>query len=308
MPHVHLLTTGGTIAHSEGSLVSGGGLLEHLGVQSDDVQWTFEEASRIPSSQMTPAMQVELARQIDNAAEQTRADTIVVSHGTDSLEESAFMADMLCSTNTPVVFTGAMRSGHGGDGPMNLRDAASAGLDATQAGLGTVVVMAGSIHAASEARKLHSSADDAFVSRDPLGSVDRGSVRWSGRTPLRVHMPMITPKEDVWIIRLGAGAGPAQIHAAQRSSPAGVILELLGKGNIPQDIHDAAVEIARNGCPVACTTRTGDGMVSLHNASDHLIPIGFLDALKARLVLMLGAASSMGPEELRSRLDAFGGS
>ena len=118
---------------------------------------------------------------------------------------------------------------------------------------------------------------------------------------------MATPKCEVWIVRLGAGTGPGQIKAAQSANAAGIVLELFGSGNMPPDVRDSAIDAARHGCLIAFTTRTGDGMVRMHDEAGDFIPIGHLDALKARLVLMLGDANFMDRQELRDRLSAFNG-
>ncbi|MCA9277627.1 MAG: asparaginase [Phycisphaeraceae bacterium] len=294
MARVSLLSTGGTIASFGSGLVSGDALLEALGLTSLNTEWSVEEVFRVPSSQVTPQMQVELARRIDAASQ--NADTVIVTHGTDSMEESAFMADVLCQTSTPVVFTGAMRPGSDGDGSSNLVDAATVGLACSTHTVGVTVVMNGLIHAPSEVRKLHSGADDAFYSRTPLGLVEGERVSWSGYKAhrFRITLPDIRaqPAPDVWLIRVGVGEQP-QIRAAQETGVRGLVIEVFGKGNMPSPALDEARACAQHGMVVVCTSRCGDGDVQMTYLDDNFIAAPHLDGLKARLLLMLCLGAGM---------------
>ncbi len=192
-PTVVVVSTGGTIAMrpdpASGKLVpavSGDELVEML-------EWPeapaieLDDFAQVPSFDVHGELALGLARRVGEHA--AGGTPTVVTHGTDTMEESAYLADLLLPEEAaPVVFTGAQRGAEerDADGPRNLRDAITIALAEDAAGRGVLVSFAGEVHAAREARKVHTSALRAFASPGygPLGHVDAGAVRFR-RRPVR---------------------------------------------------------------------------------------------------------------------------
>lgn len=312
MKHIHHISTGGTIASAttpDGPTMLGGqALIEYLQIEASPIRWTHEEAGRIPSSCATPESLASLAKRIDDGARSQRPSMVLVTHGTDTMEEAAAVADMVCGDAAPIVFTGAMRVGPLGDGPGNINGAIRAGLDMADSPRGVTVVMNGAIHAATEVRKLHSAGDDAFYSREPLGHIDPQHIQWRAHSAHRLRLPYAEPRHAVRLVRLAAGDTGQQIREAAAQGAHGIVVELFGAGNAPSDIFDAITSVAGSGVCVALTTRCGDGPILLSRGCDNAIVLPGIDGLKARLALMLAMASDR-VDLLRSwatrRRDAF---
>jgi L-asparaginase len=242
-----------------------------------------DEVDRVSGWNVTPQTMLEVARR----AAAAREDAVVVTHGTDTVEETAFFCDV--TVERPVAFAAAMRSGDelGADGPRNLLAAARAASSVP----GTVLVMNDEIHAARWARKLHSRNVAAFASpgHGPLG-VGATLPRWTVAPPAALDRPVpvlqtYTGIEDeVFDVVLDA------------TGAAGVVLEGTGLGNVPGSVEPGIRAALERGLPVVAATRvpTGGtgavyggpgGGVTLRDAG--VIPAGGLSAAKARLLLML---------------------
>lgn len=230
MKRICILTTGGTIAMREdpaaGGLVpavSGADLAASAPGLADWAGIAVEEVSNIPSEWMTPARMMDIARRIDGRAD--AFDGFVVTHGTDTMEETAFLLDTVLRTEKPVVLTGAMRGASelSADGPANLLAAVKTAASDGAAGMGVLVVMGDAVHAARDVEKMHATRPDAFASPQwgPVGAVYGTGVVW-GRRPLRrsrVHPEALAG--PVWIVKCAAGEGGGLIRAAPaRRSPA----------------------------------------------------------------------------------------
>ena len=215
----------------------------------------------LPSVQLAAADALALARAA--SAEAAAGRGVVVTHGTDTLEEVAFLCDLICDAEAPVVFTGAMRpaSAPGADGPANLRDAvAVAGADAA-AGLGVLVCLAGEIHAARDARKAHSTAPAAFASPrlGPLGRVDEGRVRIERRVDRRPPLDAGHLDSAVHVVTAGLGADGALVEAAAARA-GGIVAVVLGAGHTPPAFL-AALHAAAERLPVVVTVRPERGAI-----------------------------------------------
>ena len=292
MPHIHHIATGGTIASDGARMLGAESMMRYLEVDIADTRWSHEEADRIPSSWMTPSMFAQLSDRILAASLNRQPDVILVTHGTDTMEESAFVADLFHTGDTSVVFTGAMRTGPSGDGPDNIRAAVRAGLDPSSKDRGVAVVMNRTIHSAMEVRKLHSTADDAFYSREPLGRVETNTIQWRNWLPRRIQLPLAEPKHDVQVVRLFAGDTGEHIREAANRGAHGVIAEVFGAGNGSPDSFDAIESVAREGVAVCVTTRCGDGGIRLARECESVITLPNLDASKARLALLFALANN----------------
>jgi L-asparaginase len=248
-------------------------------------------------------------------------DGVVVTQGTDTLEESAFLLHLLLDAAVPVVITGAMRNPGraGADGPANLADAIRVACSPRAAARGVLVVLAGEIHRARDVRKMHTSSLAAFESpgSGPVGSVTEGrvylpSVPASSRRPL---IPRASPTPKVTLLRLSLGDDPALIDAVASIDVDGLVVEVYGAGHVGVRSLDALSRAAER-MPVVFCSRTGAGAL-YRTTGDYpgsegdllrrgLIPADHLDGLKARLVLMaLLASGEQHPNRIGSAIAAL---
>ncbi|MDV6373421.1 asparaginase [Deinococcus arenicola] len=270
----------------------------------------------LPSPHITPAHMLELAGLITQLAPDH--DGIVVTHGTDTLEETAFALHLLLSTRTPVVLTGSMRHADevSWDGPANLLDAAGVALSPQTAGRGPLVVFGGDIFDARTVTKVHTTAVDAFGGYPgPIGRIDRAGetahVRFFA-TPeqRRTYTPgSLNARVDILYAYAGwRGEGYAQAQA----DADGIVIAALGTGNLPAELLPL---IAATGQPVIIATRTHAGPVlpvygyagggaTLVKAG--AIPASFLNAHKARLLLLTLLGSGLGGKEIRVAFEDAG--
>jgi L-asparaginase len=194
---------------------------------------------------------------------------VVVTHGTDTLEETAMLVDLFHRDSRPVVFTGAQLSfdDPATDGPHNLADAIAVAASPSACGLGVLVCFAGVIHAARGARKVHNSARSAFLDADhgPLGMVlDDGCVRVHTRlqraaTGLGEAVPIADTRVDT--VALYPGVDAAAIEGNLGRGARGIILQATGYGNGNATIVDAVADCVRKGVHVVLSSRVAAGVI-----------------------------------------------
>ena len=170
-------------------------------------------------------------------AEAAAGRGVVVTHGTDTLEETAVLCDLLHGGDAPIVVTGAIRpaSATGADGPANLLDAVRAAGDAATAGLGAIVAFAGELHAAREVRKADSVSPRAFASprTGPLGRVSEERVEVWSAPVRRPPLPVAQLDARVEVVPAGLGSDGALVEAALAAGVDGLVAVLLGAGHAP---------------------------------------------------------------------------
>ena len=303
LPEVHLIGTGGTISGGSGGPLNADDLRAALPGLASVASVTTEDFVRIGSSRMHPELQFQLAERIAAVfAERPELAGIVVTHGTDSLEETAFLLDLVLPSGRPVVFAAAQRPPRyeDSDGPRNLLDAIRVAGSGRTRDLGVLVVLNGQIHAAREVKKTHSIALHAFASPDtgPIGAVDEGKVLLFTTPARRVHLPATGVETAVELVRLTAGGGALTIRAATEAGARGLVLEVFGRGNAPPPVAEAVNAAIQAGVVVVFATRTGGGRVVLSEGQRQrgIISAGDLDGLKARMLLAvaLGAGHPAG--------------
>ena len=263
----------------------------------------------LPSPHITPAHMLALSRLIEEVA--PHADGVVVTHGTDTLEETAFLLHLTLPPHIPVVLTGSMRHAAEAswDGPGNLLDAAQVALYPETKGRGPLVVFGGDIFDARTVTKVHTSAVDAFGGYPgPIGRIDRvddvAHVRYFASPEGR---PTFGPKEldaKVEILYAYAGwKGEGYAEAVARAD--GLVIAALGTGNLPPELLPLVQNTQK---PVVIATRTHAGPIlpvygyagggaTLVQAG--AIPASFLNAHKARLLLMVLLSLDMDLERVR---------
>jgi L-asparaginase len=218
-----------------------------------------------PSAHLTGPDALEVARAAADEAAGGRG--VVVTHGTDTLEEVALLCDLLHGGEAPIVFTGAMRvaSAPGADGPANLLDAVDAAGAAEAAGLGVLVAFAGEVHAARAVRKRASTGPAAFASpgAGPLGRVAEGRLALERRVERRPALAVTRLDAVVHVVTAGLGADGALVDAAAEAGADGLVAVLLGAGHSPPPFLDALRGVAER-MPVVATVRPEAGAI-LHD-------------------------------------------
>jgi L-asparaginase len=309
---VRILAAGGTIAmtgRDDGAKLSldAGALLDAVGGLG---QVEGETVVNLPSAHLTLADQLRIAVAARDAARDGIG--VVVTHGTDTLEETAMLADVMHDSDAPIVFTGAIRpaSAPGADGPANIVDAVSVAQSEAAAGLGVLVVFGGEIHHARCARKTDTTSLTAFSSPQtgPLGRVTEGHPTIWSRTPRNVSLdpPNLDPR--VLIVPTVAGDDGTLARAALASEPDGLVIGTLGAGHL----HPALMEMwgkAAERMPVVAYCRAERGVILSgtygYAGSERelrrtgIIPAGFLSPQAARMKLLACLASGLDIAETR---------
>jgi L-asparaginase len=312
---VRVLAAGGTIAMSGGDdgarlaldardlLAAVPGLAGQDGLDGETV-------ANLPSAHLTLEDQLRICRAARDAAR--RGIGVVVTHGTDTLEETAMLCDVIHDAHAPIVFTGAIRaaSAPGADGPANLMDAVSVARSEEASGLGVLVVFGGEIHHARCARKTDTTSLTAFGSPQtgPLGRVTEGHPTFWSRIPR--NPPLDPPVLDrrVLVIPTGAGDDCSLAHAALSTEPDGVVIGTLGAGHLQPDLLQLWAEVSER-MPVVAYCRPERGVVLNgtygYAASERelreskIIPAAFLSPQAARMKLLACLASGLSIEETR---------
>ncbi|MBM7368259.1 asparaginase [Gordonia hydrophobica] len=311
LPRIDYFAFGGTIASVRGN---DDGAVPTLTAQdiADSVDG-LDQVAEVRAHQLllTPSPEITIADlvRLRNAIADSVADGAVgavVTQGTDSIEETAFVMDLLWSGEEPIVYTGAMRNPSlpGADGPANLLSAVQVAASAQAVGTGVTVCLGDEIHAARYVHKSHTSSPSTFVSPGlgPIGWVSEGRpvvpLRPSSRSG--VDVPDDVAVSPVALIRLGLDDDGRILGTLADLGYHGVVIEAFGGGHVPVAALPAVAELAA-AMPVVLASRTGSGEVltqtyrfagsEIELLELGLIRAGALDGLKARLLLMLCLAA-----------------
>lgn len=221
------------------------------------------EYSNIPSPYMTPQKMFSLAQFIDNNI--ASYDGVVLTHGTDTLEETAYLCDLVLTTRKPVVFTAAMRSGSdlGLDGPRNIIGSVRVASHVDSMDKGVLVVMNDEIHTARDVVKTDTGKVDAFESTGygPLGTVDPDRVVYHRQTLYRECVWTDELDINVDLIRATAGFDGRYIRSSMEHKAKAIVIEAFGRGNLPQDIIPDIKAALDMGILIVITSRTHTGRV-----------------------------------------------
>lgn len=314
--NVLIILTGGTISmKSVGNLgvVPTSELAEFLrqfpqliGVANVDVM----EYLNVPSPYINPEMMFKLAKTIDTKI--LAYDGVVVTHGTDTLEESAFLADLVLTTRKPVVFTAAMRSGSdlGLDGPRNIIGSVRVASHHDSFDKGVLVVMNDEIHTARDVVKSDTGKVDAFTSPGlgALGIVDPDAIVYHRATLYRESVWTENLDIRVDLIKAVAGMDGKYIDCSVESGCRAIVIEAFGRGNLPRElIPHIEAALAKN-ILVVISSRTFTGRVlpeyGYEGGGKHLQDLGAvlagdLKGIKIRLKLMALFGKYDDPELVR---------
>ncbi|MEN3112494.1 asparaginase [Uliginosibacterium paludis] len=321
MPTLALIATGGTIAgsgpqhHYTAGVLDASVLLAAVPELAALAAWQVEQPFSIDSRDMQPAHWLDLAARIRQLQVDPSVDGIVITHGTDTLEETAFALHLLVETTKPVVLTAAMRpaSARSADGPLNLLHAACTALDPLAALHGVLVTADASVIHAADLLKAHTHKTDALrciEGRGLAGQIMADTVRWQTAAPQRLGLPELLalsagvqlPRVDV--LSAHAGASADLIDFCVTAGARGLVLALTGHGSIPADWRTALDRARSAGVQVVRASRISAGGVwpgcNEDDEACGCIAAGPHTPQQARVLLMLALAAL--PDITRSRL------
>lgn len=321
LPKICLLATGGTIAGAqtegggyESAAISAEALLGAVPGIASLATIEVEQVARIGSQDMDEAVWLKLAARAQHALDDPQISGVVITHGTDTMEETAYFLNLVLNTSKPVVLVGAMRPATeiSADGPMNLYNAICVAANEISASRGVLVVSNDEIHFAREIAKTNTTQVGTFKSpnRGLAGLVNRGRLHFFGPT-VRRHtaasefaIESFTELPRVDIVYAYAGLRRDLIDAVVQAGARGLVIAGVGAGNMNAAVCAACADAVKAGVAVVRSSRTGGGVVerNIEINDDHA---GFLVAeelnpAKARVLLMLGLSRGMDPRALQT--------
>lgn len=264
---------------------------------------------------VTVQIMLRLARKIDEIAAREDVNGIVITHGTDVMEEVATFVDLTIATDKPVVFTGAMRNASlpGFDGPHNLLNAILVAAQTRSAGRGVLVCLNDEIHSARAVTKTHTRKTSTFASpgSGPVGVIDNGEVAYFAPATRARRYSVTQTLPEIPLVWVAAGASASQLHTALLEAT-GIVLAATGIGHVPAwwmpDIRHGIGE----GKQIVMASRCGSGPTGLGYAGPGgdfdlaqagVIFAGYRRPLQTRLELMCALSASLTPQEIRSAFE-----
>jgi L-asparaginase len=309
-PTIYILATGGTIAGSgsgalDTSYTSGTVTVDKLIAAVPDINKIAtikgEQISNIGSQEMNNEVWFKLANRVNELLTSGKADGVVITHGTDTMEETAYFLNLVVKSDKPIVMVGAMRNSGSlsADGPLNIFNAVNVAINKEAVGKGVMVVMNDEIHAAREVTKTNTTAVDTFKSPNSgkIGTVFYGNVKFY-MNPTRKHtvnsafdITKIKELPRVDIIYSHSNDNPDFVNVAVKNGAKGIVNAGMGNGNPFPSALEALGEAVKAGVVVVRDSRVGSGETTLNGEVDDgkygFLASDNLNAQKARVLLML---------------------
>jgi L-asparaginase len=322
LPKVVVLATGGTIAGAAGSDVQAAYTSGQVGVEQllaavpqakKLAVMTGEQVANIGSQDMNDEVWLKLARRVNEILAKPDVDGIVITHGTDTIEETGYFLNLVVKSRKPVVMTAAMRpsTALSADGPLNFFNAVAVAGHADAAGRGVLVVVNDWIHGASSLTKTSTTAVQTFLSplRGIVGTVAYGEVEFYrgpvGKNTLDSEFSLdgVTSLPRVDIVMAHANMDGAIIDAAVAAGARGVVIAGVGNGNMTKPALDALAAQSKKGIVCVRSSRVATGRVGRNVEVDDdklgLIASDDLNPQKARVLLRLALLKQRTPAELQ---------
>jgi L-asparaginase len=305
------MTTGGTIgtARNYATRLTGHELLSLVQGADEVASVELDEADARPSPDITPADMWALAQRASRHLERADVDGIVITYGTDAMDEFIYLLYLCIPSQKPLIVTGAMMHSRepGADGPRNLYHAFVVAGRSEARGRGALLVMNGQIHSARDAVKVSSVNLAAFASPKfgPVGTIEGQQVFFRRAEPPRtlIAAPCVEPAVD--LLAASVGMDGRLVDASVAAGARGLVVAAMGSGAVTRSMGDRLVALAKQGFPVVVATRCLLGSVLGREQGEPLIlPAHDLPAHKARIQLMLalGATRGLAPREAREEL------
>ncbi len=316
-----VIFTGGTISMEKNALTTKATikdnireLIDNISAELTNIDLVSHLFSLKPSPSITPNDMFELAKLTQSKLDDPSIDGVVITHGTDTLEESAYFLDLYLETKKPVVFTGSMRnfSELGFDGLSNLVSSILVAASEKSRHMGVLVVLNDEINSAAEVTKSHTLALDTFKSLEfgPIGIVEQENVLYYRQTHHKSYVMKPNAIEpNVEIIKVYTGSSSLLLNLLIDHGVKGIIIEALGRGNVPPQMIPGIKKAIDQKIPVLITSRCPKGRVldsyGYEGGGDHLRSIGAiftqnLNSQKARIQLMLALGLSNDVETIAS--------
>jgi len=316
-----LITTGGTIASKKDiktgkvqpGVISGYSLADLI-PNCKNVSYEVLDLFQLPSPHLTMLHLREMAQTIKDAFQKDNYQGVVLTHGTDTLEETAYYLDLVLHDCGPVIITGSQIPPEeiASDALRNLQDALKVALSEESQDKGVLVVFNSKIYVASEVIKVHTSNLDAFAAPGwgPIGYLDEDEVIYKRIVCKHIKMPLGNDQREpkVYMISFALGMDGYLVEKALEAGTEGLILEGFGRGHIPPEAVEAVERAANKGIPIVLVTRCYEGTVKgvydYRGSAVQLEKIGVimgsdLPKQKARIKLILALANNMNVKEIR---------
>jgi L-asparaginase len=323
LPNIVLLATGGTIAGTGATTTTTVGyqaarlpvesLISAVPEMQNIANVTGEQVLQIASENMTVEGLLKIAKRVNEILAKPEVSGVVITHGTDTLEETAYFLNLVTKSEKPVVLVGSMRpaTALSADGPLNLYNAVAIATSPESVGKGVFVSLNDQISAAREVTKTNTTSLNTFQSYDVgyLGYVELGKPvfyrmpirKHTTATPFNVNTLTTLPQVD---IVYGYGSNrPAMLNAAIADGAKGIVYAGVGNGSISEQLEPAAIAASKKGIIIARSSRAGAGRV-VRNGEEKDDENGFivvdnLTPQKARLLLMLGLTVTNDAQKLQ---------
>jgi L-asparaginase len=328
LPNIVILATGGTIAGAaatgtQAGYTSGAVTIDAMiaavpGIR-DLANIKGEQISNVGSQDMTLDIMMTLAKRINQLLATPEVDGVVVTHGTDTMEETAFFLNLAVKSDKPVVLVGSMRpsTAVSADGPLNIFDAIAVAADPKARGLGVLVVMNDWIHGAHSLTKTSTTAVQTFMSplRGLVGVSTYGkndyynAPQWKHTTASEFDVTNVTKLPRVDIIFACADMSPDLIDAAVANGAKGIVIAGVGNGNMNKASVEAAARAAKKGVVIVRSSRVVTGAVG-RNVEVNDDELGFvasdeLNPQKARILLMLALLKPRNTAEIQQLFQTY---
>jgi L-asparaginase len=316
MKNILILHTGGTIAMKEdknsGSVGQVGDhpLHDSLASLHEFGNIVMEDVFNLPSPHITSKEMLVLKDRIERATFHESIDGVVITHGTDTLEETAYFLDLTLTSSIPVVLTGAMRSSNevGSDGPYNLLSSLKVAASDEAIGKGVLVVLNDEVHTAKNVTKTHTSNIATFQSPQygPVGIVTKRGVAFHHVPINREHFTINEVSKRVTLLKAYAGMDSSLLNILKDID--GVVIEALGQGNLPPATLDGVKALLKKQIPIVLVSRCFNGIVqdtySYEGGGRQLKELGVifsngLSGQKARIKLMIALNQTQEYKELQ---------
>jgi len=326
--NVVILATGGTIAGAAATGTQAGYTSGAVGIDtmiaavpgiSELANIKGEQVSNVGSQDMSFAILLTVAKRINELAKSSDVDGFVITHGTDTLEESAFFLNLTVKTDKPVVMVGSMRpsTAVSADGPLNLYNAVGVAVDPEARSRGVLVVMNDWIHGAHSLTKTSTTAVQTFMSplRGLVGVAAYGKndfytrPEWKHTMQSEFDIAQVTAMPRVDIIFADIDMSPDLIDAAAANGAKGIVIAGVGNGNMNKASIDAAARAVKKGVMVVRSSRVATGSVG-RNVEINDDELGFiasdeLNPQKARILLSLALLTRPTPAQVQTMFQTY---
>ncbi len=330
LPRIKVLATGGTIAGAQATQADAGyksgtfsvdDLIKAVPQLKNIAELSGEQVANIGSQTMNHEVWLKLAARVNEVLSRDDVDGVVITHGTDTMEETAYFLSLVVKSDKPVVLVGSMRpaTAISADGPINLYNGVALAGSPEAKGRGPLVVLNDTIHYAREAQKMHTTHMDTFASpnRGIAGVMNTGKAFFYSNNTCRhtsrseFSLEGLTPENLplVVVVYSYVNLGGLMIDAMAEKGVKGIVLAGVGDGNTTDAALAALERAAKKGVAVVRCSRTGSGIVDrnveVNDDKLGLIAGMELSAQKARILLMLGLTKTSDPKKLQEYFNEY---